>query len=749
MKTFKILLMSLIAIVMVKGVHAQNVNPKNKNLLTKNVPFSNIDVISNGEKDNYFTFRSNWGFAGESKTLDVLDGIAYWGNGTVLKIMDETDPANPVELSHVNIEGEIADIEARGGYVYIATQMNGLFIVDASDLSLPEVIGWVDVPLGYGWVLGLEVYNGYAYFCTRFGTAIIDATDPANPVIVNSTTIPEARDPHAVNGYLYVPVASSGLELNVFNLNDPGQPTLAGTFWDGGQVQAFSVYVDGDYLYYCKPTEGVGIVNISDTSNIFQESLTYGSGETYVRDIEVKDGYLYAASTEGVDIFDVSDPTSISFDNNIDLGYLDAWEVEIYNDYIFYAHQTGLKTLQITNPGNAQLINTLNSGGWVARIATKDNHVFAPGEGYLSAGRFYSINTEDIDNPVLADDSDVDPGLMMNIEIKGDFAYVSQFYMITVFDISDPDNMVFVEEHFLPTPMLLGLTISGDHLFAVDLDGLHIYEILSNGHLNYITQLLNGTTYASNEVVVEGDMAYISCQGPSVTEGVVVCADISNINNPQIVSTHYVPDELFTIAVHDNFVYTGGAQDQIMVIDVSDPSDPNTVNIIYIGDEAYITSMRVIDEKLFVTNGICRAYSIDGDDLDEAGYFAPYSYKATETIKGEGNILYIADITGVSIVEYDFTTQIADNPKNANNCYNFPNPFNSNTTITFENVNSGKVNLAIFNSEGQKVITVVDEVLPAGIYNKTINTKNLDPGIYYYNIETSQSVQSKKMIKVN
>ena len=742
--------MSLIAIGMISGVYAQGVNPKNTQLHNKKVPFGNMEVISSGEKDNYFTFHGNWGYAGESRALDVQNGIAYWGNGTVLKIMDETDPANPVETGHVNIEGEIVEIETRDNLVYIATQMNGLFIVDASDLSLPEVIGWVDVPFGYGWVLGLEVYNGYAYFCTRVGTAIIDATDPVNPEIVNSTTIPGARDPHAVNGYLYVPVASSGLELNVFNINDPGQPTLAGTFWDGGQVQAFSVYVDGDYLYYCKPTEGVGIVNISDTSNIYQESLAYGSGETYVRDIEVKDGYLYAASTEGVDVFDVSDPTSISFDNNIDLGYLDAWEIEIYNGYIFYAYVTGMKTLEITSPGNAQLVNTINTGGYVRRIATKDNFVFVPAEGSISenAGRFYSVNTEDIENPVMAGESDVNPGLMMNIEIKGNFAYVSQFYMVTVFDISDPDNMVFVEEHFVPSPILIGLTISGDHLFAVDLDGAHIFEILSDGKLNYITQLLNGTSYASAEIAIEGDFAYFCCMGPSNVSGAISCADISNINNPQIIATHYVSDNLRTIDVHNNYVYAGGEQDQIMVIDVSDPNNPETVNVEIIGDEAYITSIRVIDDVLFVTNGICRAYSIDGDDLDEAGYFAPYTYKARETIKGEGDILYIADETGFSIVEYDFTTQIADVDANTGNYSNYPNPFNNRTTITFENKTKGNVNLTIFNSAGQKVTTVIDEVLPTGIYNKTVDTKNLKPGIYYYNIETSQGVQSKKMIKV-
>jgi hypothetical protein len=100
-------------------------------------------------------------------------------------------------------------------------------------------------------------------------------------------------------------------------------------------------------------------------------------------------------------------------------------------------------------------------------------------------------------------------------------------------------------------------------------------------------------------------------------------------------------------------------------------------------------------------------------------------------------------------LDTDATTDIYENVTNNNSIAAYPNPFNDNTTITFENTNVGMVNLSIYNSVGQEVFTVIDEVLPAGTYNKKINTDRLKPGIYFYNLTTIEGIQSKKMIKVN
>lgn len=82
---------------------------------------------------------------------------------------------------------------------------------------------------------------------------------------------------------------------------------------------------------------------------------------------------------------------------------------------------------------------------------------------------------------------------------------------------------------------------------------------------------------------------------------------------------------------------------------------------------------------------------------------------------------------------------------------NYPNPFNPETSISFELANAGKVNLDIYNVKGQKVKTLVNDVMEKG--NHTINWNGTDDsgrkvgsGIYFYNMKSGKYSSTRKMI---
>lgn len=82
---------------------------------------------------------------------------------------------------------------------------------------------------------------------------------------------------------------------------------------------------------------------------------------------------------------------------------------------------------------------------------------------------------------------------------------------------------------------------------------------------------------------------------------------------------------------------------------------------------------------------------------------------------------------------------------------NYPNPFNPSTLIHFEIPQAAKVNLSIYNILGQKVATLVDELLDAGTYDKSFSTNMADvqlaSGVYFYRLEVNNEIAlSKKMI---
>lgn len=77
---------------------------------------------------------------------------------------------------------------------------------------------------------------------------------------------------------------------------------------------------------------------------------------------------------------------------------------------------------------------------------------------------------------------------------------------------------------------------------------------------------------------------------------------------------------------------------------------------------------------------------------------------------------------------------------------NYPNPFNPSTSIEFSLPSSSHVTLEIFNVLGQKVETLVNKDLSAGVHRFTWNALNFASGIYIYRLNAGNNfILEKKM----
>lgn len=77
---------------------------------------------------------------------------------------------------------------------------------------------------------------------------------------------------------------------------------------------------------------------------------------------------------------------------------------------------------------------------------------------------------------------------------------------------------------------------------------------------------------------------------------------------------------------------------------------------------------------------------------------------------------------------------------------NYPNPFNPSTQIRFAIPQEGMVNIKVFNTLGQEVVTLVNEYRNAGNYEVDFDASNLTSGIYFYTITSNNFTQTKKMM---
>jgi hypothetical protein len=78
--------------------------------------------------------------------------------------------------------------------------------------------------------------------------------------------------------------------------------------------------------------------------------------------------------------------------------------------------------------------------------------------------------------------------------------------------------------------------------------------------------------------------------------------------------------------------------------------------------------------------------------------------------------------------------------------YNYPNPFNSVTTISWQLAKSGRATLKVLDIVGRTVATLVDEQRPQGKYETQFNAAILPKGVYFYQLKAGEFIQTRKMV---
>ena len=109
-------------------------------------------------------------------------------------------------------------------------------------------------------------------------------------------------------------------------------------------------------------------------------------------------------------------------------------------------------------------------------------------------------------------------------------------------------------------------------------------------------------------------------------------------------------------------------------------------------------------------------------------------------------------ISGLEGLSYNITTA---QPKKENitvRSYkltqNYPNPFNPVTTIKYDLPKPGNVKLSVYNTAGQLVAVLVNELQTNGSYSVEFDASNLASGIYFYRLDANGFSDTKKMILV-
>ena len=103
-------------------------------------------------------------------------------------------------------------------------------------------------------------------------------------------------------------------------------------------------------------------------------------------------------------------------------------------------------------------------------------------------------------------------------------------------------------------------------------------------------------------------------------------------------------------------------------------------------------------------------------------------------------VILTADKVTTGITDYKNSI-----PDNFSLRQNYPNPFNPSTTIEFSIKENSNIKLSVYNLLGQKVTTLINQPMSAGVHSVQFNADNLSSGIYFYKLTAGENSKVMKM----
>jgi hypothetical protein len=412
--------------------------------------------------------------AGYAYGLDVVDGIAYvaddWEHLSVVAV---SDPAHPIELAACDTPGWAFDVDAIGDVLYVADAYAGLQVLDISDPPCPTGLGGLQVAGGHAG--RLTVIGDTAYVTDRnHGLRIVDVSDPAAPAQIGVYEPLAYAIAAAVSGdYAYIAAAAQG--LRVVRISDPARPVEVGAY--DTHCDAIGVAVVGDYAYVSDSLCGVGpglhVVDISDASR--PTGVGYCQSEGMPRGIVAVNSVAYVANEWGLELIDVSAPTTPTLLSHIELQG-EEWGattgVAVSGTLAYVAGDNGLYIVDVSDP----LSPTAILEGYCDHCEgdLKDYDVAVSGTtAYVTYHGGEALKVLDVTDPCSPTQRGAywGPGLPERVTIVDDTALVAFGGAgLQGIDVSDPSNPTLSVSYDTPG-FASASAMVGDQVYVADGDG--------------------------------------------------------------------------------------------------------------------------------------------------------------------------------------------------------------------------------------------------------------------------------------
>ncbi|MCL1827266.1 MAG: T9SS type A sorting domain-containing protein, partial [Candidatus Cloacimonetes bacterium] len=333
--------------------------------------------------------------------------------------------------------------------------------------------------------------------------------------------------------------------------------------------------------------------------------------------------------------------------------------------------------------------------------------------------------------------------------IKGDRIYISYhdaeyIHNIEVYQINNQEATL-IDHIQTDLYMVLTMSVSNNHIFlgTINPNIVYVYDILEDS-LNF-------------NLSFEGRIPYV---GSSITNPAyfltfdnrdVVLRDANNVNDILFTGTSNVSNAVPWYISENYVMLSTDSIRRFYEIDLH----INTINQIFTlpAEETMSINNEIITFSTR-SNDLTSYYTLYNNQLINIGEMRHPRDTVLTHFYPENNKMVIQAGSGVWVYDFDYTVPDIDKDTpvlttDLFNCY--PNPFNPTTNISFSISKESNVCIDVFNIKGQKVKSLLNEVVKAGKHTivwdgKDNKDQSVSSGIYLYKMTTGDFSSVKKMV---
>jgi hypothetical protein len=487
-----------------------------------------------------------------------------------------------------------------------------LFTFDSLNMSYQGTWGF-----GQSFSIGSDTTGNILFVGSGAGVIILDVSNPSSPVKLSEIStrgLVDAIYYDPATGRLYLTAYFAGFEIwDVSTLSAPvkigGGPTIG--------LPRGGIFASGNYVYVVTVVDGVQVFDVSDpTSPVNTGTCPLDPGNLAWNSAKSGNLIFAALGNGGMMVVDVSNPSNPFVAGSYNGVTTGVW---VANGYAYVvAYNSGLHVLDISNLSNITQVGFCQITGLPYRVQVQGTYAYL-GNAYSPGGGINVVDVTVPSNPLPGNSYE---GYAEHIAVNGPvLGFTGSSYPCTILDISNPSAPVLANTYRLAISTI-DVVPYGNYAYTGN-NGFRVFDISDKSHPVQVGyDSLDGAI-----VRPAGDKAVFIRESMTASNPVIIM-DISTPSDPGFLGQYMAPVMTNDLEVRDHYAFVACWWDGVRVVDFQDPAHP-------------VLAAHKMGWYQNATPGVdycyVQALDIDGNYL----YLVDYGPFTAEDTRG----LYILDIT--------------------------------------------------------------------------------------------------------